>query len=251
MPHNVTLTLAYDGAHFYGWQKTEAGPSIEETLQTVLERLLQEPITLQATSRTDRGVHAEGQVVNFFTTKTPPTLHSINALLPNSLIVLELRLMPERFHPTLDVKKKLYTYTISNTPTQLPFHRHYAWHIPTPLDLFAMKRAASHLIGEQDFAAFCNVHPHQKPTNTTRSIESIEFTPLPQHQLKIEVVGNHFLYKMVRNLVGTLVYVGRGKLHAEEIPQILAWKARERNGGITAPAHGLTLTEIFFEEAEQ
>lgn len=242
---NIRLLIAYDGAPFFGWQKTAMGPSIEETLQDVLEQILQEPVKLQAASRTDRGVHAEGQVVNFMTEKDPPLTISLNRLLPGSIKVLDVKVMPPTFHPTLDAKKKLYTYSICFGPTQLPVNRHYSWHIPDQLNLEQMRYAADYLIGEHDFSAFCNMHSNLNYPHKRRTIESIEWTSLGSHRLMLAIRGNHFLYKMARTLVGTLVYVGRGKLAADAIPEILASKKRVQ-AGITAPAHGLTLKKIYF-----
>ncbi|MCH9627044.1 MAG: tRNA pseudouridine synthase A [Chlamydiales bacterium] len=243
--HNICLVIAYDGTPFLGWQKTGHGASVEEALQSVLEQILQEPIQLQAASRTDRGVHAQGQVVNFFTHKNPPKAISLNRLLPSTIRVLAVKHMPPDFHPSLDAKGKLYTYSLNWGPIQLPFDRLYAWHVPYALDIQEMKTAARHLIGEHDFSAFCKNHPGAQYAHTRRHIESIEIARQDPGQLKIAIRGNHFLYKMVRALVGTLVHVGRGKLKSDAIPRILASHAREE-AGQTAPAHGLTLEEIYF-----
>ena len=260
---NIRLLVTYDGTHFFGWQKTAMGPSIEETLRAVLKQILQEPVKLQAASRTDRGVHAQRQVVNFMTEKDPPLKISLNRLLPSSIKVLDVKVMPPTFHPTLDAKKKLYTYCICFGPTQLPFHRHFSWHVPYQLNLNEMQSAAAYLIGEHDFSAFCNMHSNMNYPHKRRTIESIELTNLFEqiaptscqsnsekfgqgaNRLQIAIRGDHFLYKMARNIVGTLVYVGRGKLIADAIPEILASK-RRLEAGITAPAHGLTLKEIYF-----
>lgn len=243
--NNIKLIIAYDGSEYHGWQKTASGPSVEESLQTVLEQILQVPVTLQAASRTDRGVHAEKQVVNFHTGKTPPSLISLNKLLPSSITALEMEMMPPEFHPTLDAKGKLYTYCICMGPTQLPFYRHFSWHVHFPLNAEEMKKAAYYFIGEHDFSAFCNQRRHLSYPHKRRVIESIEFYLLDNKRLQIALRGNHFLYKMVRNIVGTLVYVGQGKLTVDEIPMIIASKKRVE-AGITAPAHGLTLKEIYY-----
>ncbi len=242
---NICLLLTYDGTSFFGWQKTESGSSVEETLQTVLEQIMQEPVTLQAASRTDRGVHAEGQVVNFMTDKAPPKKISLNRLLPPSIRVLEVNVMAHEFHPSLDALGKLYSYKICYGPTQLPFHRYFSWHVPGELNLDLMKKGAEILIGEHDFSAFCNVHENLNYPHKWRRIDRIEIIELENNRLQIDIQGNHFLYKMVRNLVGTLVYVGLKKLSVEAIAHILASKARPQ-AGITAPAHGLTLRKIFF-----
>ncbi len=241
---NICLKIAYDGTPFYGWQKTDAGPSVEGTLQNILEQILQEPIKLQAASRTDRGVHAMNQMVNFFTTKEPPSQLSLNRLLPSSIRVLEVKTMPNEFHPSLDAKGKLYVYSICYGPLQSPFHRFFSWHVPNALDIEAMQEAANSFLGEHDFSAFCNMHENIHYPHKRRKIDSITLTQSPD-RLQIAIKGDHFLYKMVRTIVGTLVYIGQGKLKATSIQEIIASKRRP-HAGITAPAHGLSLKEIYY-----
>lgn len=247
---NIALRLAYDGTRYFGWQKNNKSPSIEQILQEVLELILNEPITLQAASRTDRGVHAEGQVVNFFTKKNTPfesLICSLNALLPKDIRVLDGWTPPETFHPTLDAVGKKYVYTLCFGPIQLPAHRFYSWHVPYHLNLEEMKKAASHLIGEHDFSTFSTFRKNLNYPHKIRTIDSIDHILVSPNQLSIEVSGARFLYKMVRTLVGTLVYVGTGKLKAEDIPNLLATKSRSQ-AGITAPAHGLILKEVFYPQ---
>lgn len=221
------------------------GPSIEESLEKALFQIYHIPIELQAASRTDAGVHAEGQVVNF-RLQTPPDLYKLqkglNALLPKDIAVRDLALATENFHPTLDASSKEYRYFICNDFVQLPFHRKFSWRFPYPLDLEAMQRAIRHLLGEHDFSAFSNL----RVENGVRILSAIEIIPLPERRLCFSIKGNHFLYKMVRNLVGTLVYVGCGKLLPEDLPAILKSKDRKR-AGVTAPAHGLILSHVFYD----
>ncbi|MCC5832852.1 MAG: tRNA pseudouridine(38-40) synthase TruA [Chlamydiales bacterium] len=242
---NLCLTISYDGSPFLGWQKTNAGPSVEGSLQNVLEQILQEPVCLQAASRTDRGVHAFGQVVNFFTKKAPPKIISINRLLPDTVRVLDMRIMPSDFHPSLDARGKLYSYNICFGPLQLPFHRAFSWHVPAEFELSFMRQAADLLTGEHDFSSFCNVHENLNYSHKYRRIDRIDFTLIEPGRLRIDIKGNHFLYKMARNIVGTLAYVAMGKLAVEAIPEILAAKERPF-AGITAPAHGLTLQKVYY-----
>lgn len=246
MKQNIRLLIAYDGTSFFGWQKTNAGPSVEGTLQSVLEQILQEKVALQAASRTDRGVHAEGQVVNFLTEKSIPSKRSLNQLLPPSIRVLDLQEASPTFHPTLDAKGKLYSYALCMGESQAPFFRHFSWHVPDLLKLQDMQKASHYLIGEHDFTSFCNFRENITYSDKIRRVENIDFIPLENNRLLIAIRGNHFLYKMVRNLVGTLVTVGRGKMEPERIPEILAAKHRPQ-AGVTAPAHGLTLKEIYFQ----
>lgn len=237
---NIKLVVAYEGTQYLGWQKTNMGKSIEEELEKALSQILQHPVKLQAASRTDAGVHAEEQVVNFFTNKTI-NLKSLNRLTPKDISILEATVMPDTFHPTLDCKGKAYEYTVCLGPSQLPFHRLFSWHFPYPIDLAQVREAASCLIGRHDFSAFTN----EKQENNVRELFSIEVMPL-DHQIKIRVAGNNFLYKMVRNIVGTLIYAGCSKLKAADLPAILEGKERTR-AGVTAPAHGLCLKKVFYD----
>ncbi len=246
--HNLKLIIAYDGTHYLGWQKTRMGQSIEAALQKTLEQILQHPIHLQAASRTDAGVHADGQVVNFLTTKTPDLFQfqiSLNSLLPKDIVVLNVEEMPPSFHPTLDCKGKEYHYYISHGPTQRPQHRFYAWHVPYALNLSLIQEAIPTLIGTHDFAAFCNFKNNAHYADTIRRIDNLNVEEFEDHRILFKIEGNHFLYKMVRNIVGTLISVGRGKIGGETIPQILQSKLRTQ-AGMTAPAHGLFLKQVFY-----
>ncbi len=242
------MTIAYEGTAYLGWQKTRTGKSIEAELEIALKRILQEEVTLQAASRTDRGVHAHGQVVNFFRQRTEMDLNlvqkGLNAVLPKDISVKSLEEVESTFHPTLNCTAKEYNYIICNTPVQLPFFRHSSWHVSAPLLLDAMRQAAQTLLGEHDFSAFCNERALWSKSSICRLLE-ITLTPFEDDRLKISIIGDHFLYKMVRNIVGTLVYVGMGKLTWEAVPLILAQKDRTQ-GGITAPAHGLVLKQVFY-----
>jgi tRNA pseudouridine38-40 synthase len=244
MKRNIKLILAYEGTHYLGWQKTTMGPSIEKELEKVLAQILRHPVDLQAASRTDAGVHAEGQVVNFFTEVKVALekLHkSLNSLLPNDISVLKIEEAPEAFHPTLESQGKEYHYSICLGATQLPFYRNFSWHFIYPINIEEMKKAALHLKGQHDFSAFTN----ERQENNMREIFDIIIESFDS-RLKIRVSGNNFLYKMVRNIVGTLLYVGCGKLSAQEIPVIL--KSKDRTlAGVTAPALGLVLKEVFYD----
>lgn len=246
---NIKLTIAYDGTAYKGWQKTSMGPSIEETLQKALEHLLQQPIMLQAASRTDAGVHALGQVVNFCALKPQNNLIrlqiGLNALLPKDISVLNAKLMPSDFHPTLQAQNKEYHYYICNDTAQLPQYRLYSWHYPYPLDKDAMNQTIPLLKGCHDFSAFCNIKKHSNYQHFVRNIHNMEIIELEGNRLCIRIIGNKFLYKMVRNMVGTIIYVGRGKILKEEIFSILKSGDR-RKAGVTAPAHGLFLHHVYY-----
>jgi len=244
---NLCLHIAYDGTGYYGWQKTAMGPSIEGTLCEVLELILSRPVHLQAASRTDAGVHADHQVVNTYIDNRDidlgQLLLSLNQLLPNTIAVTEVCLMPSAFHPSLDAKGKLYRYHISLGTYQMPKDRLYAWHFPYLVDVQAMQEASRALIGRRDFAAFTNVH-QETISDTIRELTRIDFDQ-QDNRLQIELEGPKFLYRMVRNLVGTLLYVGCGKLSKEQVNEILK-SCDRRLAGVTAPAHGLTLCKVYY-----
>jgi len=250
MKYNIALQLAYDGSDYFGWQKTSLGPSIETTLQHALEQILQEPVILQAASRTDRGVHAEGQWVNFFIERplVPTDLKKrVNCLLPASIRVLDLKQMSEHFHPTLHAQKKEYHYQVSLSSVQLPAERFYAWHVPYPLELERMREACAYFVGEHDFSSFCNFRKNLNYKDKNRTIESVELLVPQENKLLFVITGDHFLYKMVRNIVGTLIYVGRKKIEPAAIATILSMRQRSV-AGVTAPSHGLTLKKIYYPQ---
>lgn len=248
--HNFKMIVAYDGTNYMGWQKTFTGPSIESTLQQTLEQILQQSIILQAASRTDRGVHAIGQVVNFLALHSPVDLHrfkiSLNCLLPKDITVISIEEAPVHFHPTIDCTGKEYRYFICFDTHQLPFHRLYSWHIHEPnLNIDLMKKAIPYLIGTHDFSSFCNTKKQAAYQNKERNVDSIEMIELENNRLCISIKGNNFLYKMVRTIVGTMIDIGKGKIQIEHLSEIM--KALDRTKtGVTAPAHGLFLQEVFY-----
>lgn len=248
MTSNVKLIVAYEGTHYYGWQKTKTGPSIEEELEKALATILRQSVSLQAASRTDRGVHAKGQVVNFVTDK-PLDLkrleYSLNCLLPDDIRIFSLSLEKDSFHPTLDVIKKQYRYFVRNTLTHYPEDRLFSWHIPKPLDHKAMVKAAKYFVGVHDFAAFCNEIKENYYENTFREIIRFDIEKNEDSKFSFIIEGNHFLYKMVRNMVGAVVYAGLNKIEPESIPSILSSKKRA-SAKVTAPALGLTLYKVFY-----
>jgi len=249
---NIRLTIAYDGANYFGWQKTDMGPSIESTLEKILFQILQKTVVIQAASRTDAGVHARGQVINIMLPEVLPTLNqlrmSLTCLLPKDLAVLDISQAEDSFHPTLDCISKEYHYSVCYGIAQLPQLRFYSWHYAYPaLGIDKMRRAAECLVGEHDFSAFCNFKSSSQYEHYIRHVHNIDIIDSGPQQIQFKIVGNNFLYRMVRNLVGTLVHVGCGKIAAELLPEILTRKERTRSG-VTAPAHGLCLHQINYED---
>lgn len=243
---NIKCIIAYSGSRYFGWQKTKEGPSVEATLQESLEKLLQHPVVLQAASRTDRGVHANAQVVNFFTRVEDlcKLERALRAILPSDMALISMERAEPSFHPTLDSLSKEYHYQICNCAVQLPFYREVSWHFRHPLQLDLMEVAANYFIGFHNFASLSNERVSDE--EAYKRIFGISIHPLVDNRLKIAIEGESFLYKMVRTLVGTLVYVGCGKISLETASQILAARDR-RFAGITAPAHGLSLEKVRYQ----
>lgn len=206
-----------------------------------MKQILQEPVQLQAASRTDRGVHAFGQVVTVFSSK-PLNRLSINRLLPKSLVVLSIEKVPFCFHPSLDAVEKEYHYSICYGEYQMPHDRAFSWHNPSKqLNINAMRQFASHWVGTHDFSAFCLNRKKKEVGSCVRTIKRIHFEQIGTNRLRIEVTGDSFFYKMVRALVGTLVMIGKEKIHSNPIQ-----KVDRRAAGVTAPAHGLSLVKVTY-----
>ena len=247
---NVKLTISYDGTDLLGWQKNSKGASVEGILHPLIEKILQEKVQLQAASRTDAGVHAHMQVVNFVTQKKELDLgqfkYSLNQLIGSNISILQADFAHSGFHPTLDCKEKEYHYYISQKEYCLPEHRLYSWHV-YPIDkLDEMKQASKYFIGTKDFSCLCNHKAYMPYENYVRDLYSIDILEVNnKSQLLIKVRGKSFLYKMVRNLVGTLVYVGLGKIKLDDVPSIIESRDRKQ-AGITAPAKGLFLHSITY-----
>jgi tRNA pseudouridine38-40 synthase len=247
---NIKLLISYDGTGLYGWQKTSFGPSVEEHLERALSQILQEPIYLQAASRTDAGVHAEGQVVNFKTQRNALDLkklrRSVNCLISNQIIIQSAEEVPEDFHPTVNSLGKEYHYYLCNTDFQEPKHRLSSWHFPFSLDIEKLNQASSKLVGTHDFSSFCNALFLSK-RDPHCTLTSLEVVALGKSRYCFKVKGNRFLFRMVRNIVGTLAHIGCGKLELSELPLLLK-SPKRTSAGITAPSHGLHLMKVFYKE---
>lgn len=251
---NIRFILAYDGTNYQGWQKGSQGITIEEIVEEILSRIYQHPIALQAASRTDAGVHARGQVVNFLACKDldlNKVGFSLNRLLPKDMIATHLERAPSSFHPSLDAIGKEYRYYICNEQIQQPFHRCYSWHIPRPLMYDAIDEGMHTLSGRFDWASFCNHRPTHCYEHYMReiSITRIQMQEEGTNRFYFALKGDNFLYRMARNLVGTLIDVGRGKIRKEALTEIVSAQDR-RQAGISAPAHGLFLHRVFYKSPE-
>ena len=248
MQRRIKLLIAYDGTDYIGWQENGMGPSIEGTLQRALVKVLRESPELVAASRTDAGVHASGQVVAFGTSSPIPIdklLFAVNTCLPKAIRLLSAEEVDPDFHPTLGNRGKLYSYAITLGPMQLPHKRLYAWHLPGHFACDPVREAIPALLGSHDFATFCNEKRSAAQRGTICTLRRLELTQ-NGHELTFEVEGDRFLYRMVRNLVGTLVAIGRGRAKAHDLRGVLE-RCDRRLAGPCAPAHGLTLSRVFFD----
>ena len=183
MANNIQIIIAYDGTRFLGWQKTRMGPSIQEELETAIGRIGVCPVQTEAASRTDRGVHAKGQVVHFRTDQTLDLRQfqrALRALLPREISIQSVRLAEKHFHPTLNALDKEYHYHICNGPVQAPMHRLYSWHVHHPLDIDAMRYAARDFLGTHDFSSFAN----EKTGDSIRSIGLIDICPMAEQRVR-------------------------------------------------------------------
>jgi tRNA pseudouridine38-40 synthase len=247
MPRRVKLTVAYDGTAYAGWQIQPNGPTIQAAMEEVLVRILQEPVRLRAAGRTDAGVHAREQVVDFADAGVRDLcmiVHGGNALLPPAIRILSASAVPEAFDARRHATEKEYRYFLYLSPVASPFLLRYAWHIETHLDLDSMREGLSHLVGEHDFTSF------RGQGCTARSpVRTVSRAAVAQHDVpglfSIDVAGAGFLRHMVRNIVGTVVDAGKGKHPADHVGAIL--RARERSAaGVNAPPHGLFLWRVSY-----
>ena len=242
---NLRLDICYDGTRYRGWQRL---PGREDTIQgkleTVLSRILEEPIEITGSGRTDAGVHARGQVANFHCESAMPAgeiLASLRRYLPEDIGIYSCRDVSPRFHARLNAKEKTYLYRIWNSEAPCVFDRRYVAVMPEKLNLDAMEEAAKLLCGEHDFSAFCG-NPKMKKS-TVRFLHRIELRRQGE-ELQLRFTGNGFLYNMVRILVGTLIEVGRGERTPQSIPSLFGGKRAQ--AGFLAPAQGLCLEEVVY-----
>ena len=251
MARNIKLTISYDGARYHGWQsqKHQSG-TIQQKMEDMISKYIGENVELNASGRTDAGVHAVGQVANFHT-KSSVHLEQLQeaffTYLPQDIAVSKVEEAPERFHARLSATGKWYRYRIWNSPLLDVFQRNYVWHIKEKLDVAAMKKAARYLQGTHDFISFCSNKRMKK--SSVRTIFDIHIQTkevLYGEEIIIDFKGNGFLYNMVRILTGTMVEVAKGKRNPEEMPAILSACNRQA-AGMTAPPMGLSLMEVYYD----
>jgi len=244
---------AYEGTRYNGWQKQgNTADTIQGKLEDILSRMLEEPIEIAGSGRTDAGVHALGQVFHFHChqnlledSTSSAFLSRINSYLPKDIRIISMEACSNRFHARLNAVRKTYQYRIDTSAYGNLFLRNTSHHIPEPLDLEAIKKGAGLLLGTHDFKSFCSNKRMKK--SSIRTIYEIKIEEDSENQLLLfTFTGNGFLYNMVRILSGTLIEIGLGIRTPEEIPAILEGCNRGL-AGHTAPAKGLFLMSVFYE----
>ena len=237
---NIKLTIEYDGKDFNGWQRQSDKLNIQGTIEQAIEAVTGEKTDLNASGRTDAGVHAIGQVANFKTNSKIPIEKipvALNTKLKKTIRIINAEEVEERFHSRLSCKRKTYRYVINNSEFSSALYRNLECHIPQKLDV----EAASYFEGEHDFKAFKASGTSSK--SSVRTIYEAKVYKREDGRICIELTGNGFLYNMVRIISGTLVEVGLGKIKPEEITQIINYGKRE-NAGKTLPPYGLFLVKV-------
>jgi tRNA pseudouridine38-40 synthase len=245
----LKLVIAFDGTGFHGWQSQPSGRGVQDAIEQALAALFPSQPRLTASSRTDAGVHALGMVVHFelpaaelrMTLRHLPL--AINALLPREVRVSHAAQVPPDFHARFGATGKQYRYQVWNHPAMNPLLENRAWHVPRPLDLDAMRRAAATFHGTHDFRAFTSNRGTllEDPVRTLRRCEIRRSGP----QLTFVLEGSGFLYKMCRAIVGTLVQIGEGRFPPDTVARMLDSGDRQ-TAGMNAPAHGLTLWRVSY-----
>jgi tRNA pseudouridine38-40 synthase len=253
---SIKLLLEYDGTAYQGWQSQRSGITIQDILSGTIGSITGERIRLIGASRTDAGVHACGQVAAFTTgsdLSADVLKRALNARLPQDIRILSAGEIHHAFHPRYDAIRKRYVYLLRLTGTGAAFLSRYTWYIRTMLNTDAMTKAAEYFSGEHDFSAFrgsgCSAQTTVRTISTIRIsvLDALDFMTIsmPGSYIKVAMEANAFLRHMARNIVGTLVEVGRGRISTEDIPAILASKDRTA-AGPTAPAAGLFLEQVFY-----
>jgi tRNA pseudouridine38-40 synthase len=240
---NISLVLEYDGTNYHGWQCQPGAITLQEVVQRAVERILDHPVKMYAAGRTDTGVHAFGQVINFRTEKTIDTaslMKGLNSLLPGDIRVKNAGEVAESFHARYSAKSKSYVYCITTTHYHSPFYVRYSWHIPYAVSSSLMNESIKEIIGVHDFSSFKKKNEmykkHEREVLRAEVRRRGDFI-----YIFIEATG--FLRYMVRNIVGTLALVGEGKISKGDFTAI--FRSRDRvNAGPTAPPQGLFLRKI-------
>jgi tRNA pseudouridine38-40 synthase len=252
MSQRLKLIIAYDGTPFAGWQSQSHRNTIQDHVERAFERVLRKPVRVHGAGRTDAGVHALAQCAHV----DLPDRHlsaarwtgALNALLPPTIRILRCAYVSSNFHARLSAKGKIYRYRISLAPVLPPFEYHRVWHIPRPIDLKILKRAAKHFVGTHDFAGFA-ANRGKKETSTVRTIYSIRVRQKGSC-VTIDFDGDGFLYKMVRLIVGSLLKCASGKMRIEDVVARLHF-GQVGPSRFVAPAEALFLVRVRYRAGKQ
>ena len=241
--------VAYDGTNYEGWQVQKTGLGVQQRVEEALKKLFPGAGRVSGSSRTDTGVHALGMVAHVeipkdeFRMPNRKLALALNAFLPQDIRVLSATHAAKDFHARFDAKGKQYRYFVWNHAVMNPLLRTQAWHVPLPLDLPAMKRAAKIFIGKHDFKSFAATRGYEMES-TVRTVTRCDVRRRGC-QFTFIIEGDGFLYKMCRGIVGTIVQVGRGKFSPDDVKAMFGARDR-RIAGMTAPGHGLVLWKVFY-----
>jgi len=244
MNKNFKIIIEYDGTSYHGWQRQKNERTIQEEIEKALLTMTGEKTVLTASGRTDAGVHALGQVANFHcdTDLSPQAFQNgLNSLTKDDIVIISCDIAYENFHSRFDAKSKIYNYRILNRNLPAAINRQYIWFIRKKLDLVSMRHAARHIIGSHDFKAFEGTGSPR--SHTTRCVMKADIVEQENGFIVFEVEADGFLRFMVRNITGTLVDVGLGKITSDDFKKILLSKDRSM-AGATAPPHGLFLIKV-------
>ncbi len=248
----VKLVVEYDGTRFAGWQLQGHLPrekTIQGALEHAIEQMTHAPTRVRAASRTDAGVHARGQVVVFETRRESIPIHGfergISSYLPDSIVVRRAELVPAGWDPRRQSRGKRYRYIFWNDRRPTALDRHRAWWVKGLLDLSAMREGAAVLVGTHDFEAFRSSGCEAK--HAVRTLYAVEVEEAEYQRVYLEVIGNAFVRNMVRIIAGNLAAVGLGRMSPATLREVLEGRDRTR-GAMTAPAHGLCLEEVIYDD---
>lgn len=244
---NIKLIIEYDGSNYCGWQKQKDKTTIEGEITKALEKVTGHEIKLIGSGRTDAGVHALGQVANFLTHSTIPGekyKYALLPLLPDDISIRESEEVHLDFHSRFDASKKRYKYIVYNDEFPKAIYRNFTYQVPFEINIEDMVEASKDLIGSKDFTSFMVAN-----TETFTTIKTIYSISIEEEKdlIVFTIEGSSFLRNMIRIIIGTLIYIGTGKVAKEEIRQILLDKKRE-SAGPTAPPQGLYLEKVYYEK---
>ena len=246
----IKLLISYDGSDFQGWQRQPGASTVQGTLEHVLTQIYNEPVRIKGSGRTDTGVHAVGQVAHFeapkILQKEERLVRALNSLLPETIVVKKAWLAPDDFHSLFSARRKTYIYRIWNHPVRSALWYKRALWVPEAIDLEYLNRLARLVVGEKDFKSF---QTSGTPVKTTvRKVDLCTWTAHSTHMLEFRIRGSGFLKQMVRNLVGTLLYLERRKADITQLMDIFDAKDRQAAKAMVA-AHGLYLYRVEYPAA--